>query len=68
MPIKMILLSLVVLIAIAGAVAAVPLGGGSGDAGSELPLDYPWSASEQAQRNLAVERKDANFLPECTEH
>ena len=35
MPIKMIVLSLVVLIAIAGAVAAVPLGGGSGhDAGS----------------------------------
>ena len=31
MPIKMIVLSLVVLIAIAGAVAAVPLGGGSGE-------------------------------------
>ena len=31
MPIKMIVLSLVVLIAIAGAVAAVPLGGRSGD-------------------------------------
>ena len=35
---------------------------------SELPLDYPWSASEQAHRDIAIERKDANLLPECTEH
>ena len=43
MPIKMIVLSLVVLIAIAGAVAAVPLGGGSGDQSensSVLNRDY----------------------------
>ncbi len=38
MPIKMIVLSLVVLIAIAGAVAAVPLGGGSGEADSAYGL------------------------------
>ena len=35
---------------------------------SDLPLDYPWSASEQAQREIAIERRDANLLPECTEH
>ena len=35
---------------------------------SDLPLDYPWSVSEQAQRDIAIERKDANLLPECTEH
>ena len=41
MPIKMIVLSLVVLIAIAGAVAAVPLGGRSGDENnSVLDQDY----------------------------
>ena len=43
MPIKMIVLSLVVLIAIAGAVAAVPLGGGSGgqsENNSLLDRDY----------------------------
>ena len=41
MLIKMIVLSLVVLIAIAGAVAAVPLGGGSGDeSNSVLDPDY----------------------------
>ena len=34
---------------------------------SKLPLDYPWSALEQAQRDLAIERKDANLLPVCTE-
>ena len=37
MPIKTIVLSLVVLIAIAGAVAAVPLGGGSGDQSEDAP-------------------------------
>ena len=38
MPIKTIVLSLVVLIAIAGAVAAVPLGGGSGGQSQRSPL------------------------------
>ena len=38
MPIKTIVLSLVVLIAIAGAVAAVPLGGGSGGQSENSPV------------------------------
>lgn len=43
MPIKMIVLSLVVLIAIAGAVAAVPLGGGSGgQSENKAPLDHDY--------------------------
>ena len=35
---------------------------------SDLPLNYPWSASEQTQRDIAIERRDANLLPECTGH
>ena len=35
---------------------------------SDLSLDYPWSASEQAQRDIAIERRDASLLPECTGH
>ena len=34
---------------------------------SELPLDYPWSEEEQAQRDLAIEKRDASLLPKCTE-
>ncbi len=33
---------------------------------SELPLDYPWSPEEQAQRDRAIQQGDSSLLPECT--
>ena len=39
----------------------------SSDQASDTALEYPWSAPEQAQRDLAIQLRDSSLLPECTE-
>ena len=36
-------------------------------ADSGLLLDYPWSAEEQAKRQLAIAQRDSSLLPQCTD-
>ena len=36
-------------------------------ASSYKRLEYQWSPAEQAQRDLAIERRDTSLLPKCTD-
>ena len=75
MPIKTIVVSLVVLVAIAGAVAAVPLGGGNDgeDIDSATREANGYSAHlgvtlEEAQRRLALQTLAGDLDAELTDH
>ena len=49
------------------ALAAFSLHLGGSTASSGDRLEYAWSPAEQAQFELAIERRDTSLLPECTD-